>query len=305
MRPICLMGPTATGKTAIALEVAARAPVEIVSVDSAMVYRGLDIGTGKPPPTVLESVPHHLVDILDPRDRYSAGAFVRDAAAATTAITSRGRVPLLAGGTMLYFHSLFEGLSSLPEGDAAVRAGIEARAAERGWPALHAELAGIDPESAARIAPHDRQRIQRALEVHAITGRPMSALTAARDTPAKGTEPLRIALMPEDRGALKRNIEVRLRAMIAAGFVEEVDALRRLPGMRAELPAARAVGYRQYWRHVKGEYDADEAFRRTLAATRQLAKRQLTWLRRMDCDLRIPSDDATVVERIIGAMERP
>lgn len=286
LHAICLMGPTATGKTAAALEIARRFPVGIISVDSAMVYRGLDIGTGKPSATVLAAIPHRLVDIRDPLERYSAGDFVRDARAAVREISARGLVPLLVGGTLLYFRSLFGGLAEMPGADPAIRAALDARGQRDGWPALHAELARVDPEAAARIRPGDRQRIQRALEVHALTGQPLSVLQK-RGAGADGIRFTRIAVVPPDRAILHRRIEERLRAMLDAGFIDEVAALRRLPGMTADTPSMRAVGYRQIWQHLDGAYGRDEAELRVLAATRQLAKRQLTWLRREERDFEL------------------
>lgn len=280
------MGPTAVGKTALAVELARRFPVSVVSVDSALVYRGMDIGTGKPGPEILAGVPHRLIDIREPWESYSAGEFVRDARAAIDDIVATGRVPLLVGGTMLYFRSLWQGLSELPEADSAVRAAIELRAAAVGWPALHAELARIDPLTAERLHPTDRQRIQRALEVYQLTGVALSA-QQGRASPASDLRFLRIAVMPEDRKLLHARIEARFSEMLARGFIGEVEGLMQLPDMRADCPSMRAVGYRQLWAMLAGDYDRPEAGRRALAATRQLAKRQLTWLRHEVCELRI------------------
>ena len=244
---LCLAGPTASGKSAAALAIAAalapRRAVEIVSVDSALVYRGMDIGTAKPNAAERASVPHHLIDIVDPAERYSAARFVADASAAIAAIRQRGNVPLLVGGTMLYFKALFDGLDVLPEADPAVRADIDARALRAGWPALHTELAAIDPATAARLAPNDSQRIQRALEVHRVSGRPLSAWHSAPD----GRTPPLIALEPNDRAWLHARIGGRFAAMLDAGFVDEVRRLRARGDLHSGLPSMRAVGYRQAW----------------------------------------------------------
>ena len=302
-RCVCLTGPTACGKTEIALALAERLPVEIVSMDSAMVYRGLDIGTAKPSASVREQVPHHLVDIVEPNDAYSAGRFARDAAAAVRAIATRGRLPLLVGGTLLYLRALREGLANLPRADAALRAELDAQARELGWPALHARLQRVDPAAAARIAPTDRQRIQRALEVHALTGRPLSQLqgTVAEDD---RLEIATVALVPEDRAALARRIERRFDAMVDLGFVAEVQNLRARGDLTKELPALRAVGYRQIWGHLEGAYDWQEARRRALVATRQLAKRQLTWLRGDRVSERWPAEASGLAATFLDRVER-
>jgi tRNA dimethylallyltransferase len=281
LRALCLAGPTASGKTAIALALAEQLPLEVVSVDSALVYRGLDIGTAKPGAAELAAAPHHLIDILDPTEAYSAARFVADARRLVAEIAGRGRLPLLVGGTMMYFKALREGLAALPAADAGVRAEIEQRAAARGWPALHAELARVDPATAARLAPADAQRIQRALEVWQLTGQPLSAWHRAgpRSAPDEGGWPL-VALEPASRAWLHERIAARFDAMLAAGFVDEVRALRARPDLHPELPALRCVGYRQAWAALDGGTLAGlrEA---GIAATRQLAKRQLTWLRKM------------------------
>jgi tRNA dimethylallyltransferase len=275
------MGPTASGKTAVALAIAARFPVEIISVDSAQVFRGMDIGTAKPAPAERAAVPHHLIDIIDPDQSYSAAQFKTDAERLMLQIAARGRVPLLAGGTMLYFKALREGLSNLPPADAALRAGIEADARQKGWPAMHAELARIDPPTAARLQPADAQRIQRALEVFRLSGKPLSALQGARVGAAPQFRFLPLALLPSDRAQLHRRIEQRFDAMLGAGLVEELAALRRKYALVAGLPSMRCVGYRQAWEHLDGAYDRAELRERGIYATRQLAKRQLTWLRAM------------------------
>lgn len=275
---ICLMGPTATGKTELALELADALPLGIISVDSALVYRGMDIGTAKPDKQTLARVPHRLIDIRDPEQTYSAGDFVRDARAAMDEIRAAGRVPLLVGGTMMYFRSLTAGIASLPSADAELRAVIDAEAAEAGWPALHRELAAIDPEAAARISENDSQRIQRALEVFRASGRPLTDWLAGT-VPAAGGEYLPIALVPRDRSVLHRRIEARFEHMLNSGFVEEVRGLMARPGLTAASPSMRAVGYRQLWAHLAGDCTLAAAGDRAVAATRQLAKRQLTWLR--------------------------
>jgi tRNA dimethylallyltransferase len=278
---ILLMGPTASGKSALAMAIAARMPVEIVSVDSAQVYRGMDVGTAKPDPTERAAVLHHLIDIIDPTQAYSAAQFRSDAIALMHAIAARGRIPVLVGGTMLYFKALLEGLSDLPQSDPQVRARIDAEAAERGWPVLHAELAKVDPVTAARLKPNDSQRIQRALEVHRVSGQPMSKLLARREPARLPFRLVQLALAPDDRGELHRRIEKRFDAMLAQGLVEELRSLRRRYPLRAGLPSMRCVGYRQAWQHIEGELDRDELRERGIFATRQLAKRQLTWLRGM------------------------
>jgi tRNA dimethylallyltransferase len=276
---ILLMGPTGAGKTDAALALAERLPVEIVSVDSAMVYRGLDIGTAKPAAAVRARVPHHLIDIRDPAERYSVGDFVRDAAEAMRAIRARGRLPLLVGGTMLYFRALQAGLAMLPPADRAVRAALDARARAAGWPTLHGELARIDPTAAARIRPNDAQRIQRALEVHALTGQPLSELQRQDLKGAPGVEYLKLVLAPAQRAGLGAELERRFDAMLAAGLLAEVESLYRRGDLDPELPALRAVGYRQLWAHLAGGCDLATARAEALRATRQLAKRQYTWLR--------------------------
>ena len=274
-----LTGPTGAGKTDWAIGLAESAPVEIVSVDSALVYRGLDIGTAKPARELRARVPHHLIDLCEPTESYSAGRFVADALGSIRDIHARGRVPLLVGGTMLYLRSLLHGLAALPQADPLLRSQLDTRAAKHGWSALHAELAGLDPEAAARIAPADSQRIQRALEVCYMTGRPISQLQRATVSPLAGW-PLRYwVLAPRERAVLHERISRRFDAMMAAGFLEEVIGLRRSKDLSARHPSMRAVGYRQLWAHLDGKYALEEGVQRAVAATRQLAKRQLTWMR--------------------------
>jgi tRNA dimethylallyltransferase len=273
-----LLGPTASGKSQLALALAERLPVEIVSVDSAQVYRGMDLGTAKPSAAERARVPHHLIDLVEPTASYSAGSFRADALRVIGEILGRGKVPLLVGGTMLYYRALAQGIDALPPADAQVRALIDARAARHGWPALHAELARADPPTAARLSPHDAQRIQRALEVLELSGQPISALQKA----AALELPFRLkayALVPEDRGELHRRIAERFERMLKDGLLEELKALRGQHDLHAGLPSMRCVGYRQAWRHLEGEYDRAELREKAIAATRQLAKRQLTWLR--------------------------
>jgi tRNA dimethylallyltransferase len=277
---ILLMGPTGAGKTDLAVELATEWPVEIISVDSALVYRGMDIGTGKPDRDTLASVPHHLVDIVDPSEPYSAGQFVRDAVRLMADIHARGKVPLLVGGTMLYFRALTRGMAVLPEADPATRAGIEAEAREQGWPALHAQLASVDPVAAARILINDSQRIQRALEVFRLTGQPLTHWQLSTRPPAPDLTFHRVAWGPADRERLYERIERRFHSMMALGFLEEVRHLFARKELSPELPALRSVGYRQLWTHLSGNASLEEAVREGILATRHLARRQLIWLRK-------------------------
>ncbi|MCT9072141.1 tRNA (adenosine(37)-N6)-dimethylallyltransferase MiaA [Cupriavidus gilardii] len=281
---VCLLGPTASGKTAAALALAARAPIEIISMDSALVYREMDIGTAKPSAAELAAVPHHLIDIIDPADSYSAAQFVADTNALVESIRARGREPLIVGGTMLYYKALTQGLNDLPQADPQVRAELDRLAEERGWPALHAMLAQVDPVTAARLAPNDSQRIQRALEIHRLTGLPMSALLA-READARtfdgqaGSRFRAIALEPSDRAVLHARIEARFDAMLGGGLLDEVERLRSRGDLHPGLPSIRCVGYRQVWEYLDGHCDFATMRERGIAATRQLCKRQLTWLR--------------------------
>lgn len=278
---ICLAGPTAAGKSASTLALAERWPLEIVNVDSATIYRGMDIGTAKPSPAEQAQVPQHLLDIRDPAQSYSAAEFRADALRLIDEIRARGRIPLLAGGTMMYYKALRDGLDDLPQADPALRAELEARAARDGWPALHAELARLDPVTAARLAPNDSQRIQRALEICQLSGQPMSALLG-RQRAAAGDDDnryLTISLEPSERAALHARIEQRFDAMLASGLLEEVRGLHARADLHPGLPSVRCVGYRQMWAHLDGEISLEEAREQGIAATRQLAKRQITWLR--------------------------
>jgi tRNA dimethylallyltransferase len=299
---ICLMGPTASGKTALALELCKHLPCEVISVDSALVYRGMDIGTAKPSAAELAYVPHHLIDIRDPAQPYSAAEFRADALRLLAEISARGRTPLLVGGTMLYFKVLLEGMAALPVADAAVRDTIAAEAAALGWPALHAELARVDPMAAARIHPNHSQRIQRALEVFRVSGRPISAWQQANDPGVTSHRLVNLALAPADRRVLHERIGQRFGQMLEQGLVAEVEALHRRGDLHLDLPSIRAVGYRQVWSYLEGEIDAARMLEQGIAATRQLAKRQLTWLRGWPGLNRLPTDANQGFEPEPGAM---
>ena len=299
---VLVAGPTCSGKTALALELAERYPVEIVSVDSAQVYRGMDVGTSKPSAAVRSRVPHHLIDICDPAERYNAGRFRRDALELIPAIRARGRVPLLVGGTMLYFRALTRGIAPLPEAQPTLRAQIDERARRLGWPTLHAELAARDPAAAMHIRPADGQRIQRALEVLELTGERLSDLQ-------KRTEPLpfavaSFALLPRDRALLYANIDRRFHEMMADGFLDEVRALQRRGDLDPDLPSLRSVGYRQLWACLAGAGSLDEAVAAGQRATRNLAKRQLTWLRSEPCWTALPGLERQELAPIERVMER-
>jgi tRNA dimethylallyltransferase len=301
---ILLMGPTAAGKSAFALALAERLDGEIVSVDSAQIYRGLDVGTAKPDAATRSRVPHHLIDVIDPTEAYSAARFAGDALPAIKDIRRRGRLPIVAGGTMLYFRALSEGLSELPAANREVRAELDARAASIGWPALHAELARVDAPTASRLQPTDGQRIQRALEVWRVTGMPLSAQQGRRAAPAAALgATLRIALVPSDRKRLHAAIARRFDTMLATGLVDELRSLRRRYALSPEMPSMRCVGYRQAWEYLDGRIDAQSLRTRGIAATRQLAKRQFTWLRATDCAAFDPyANDA--FENVLAAAAR-
>jgi tRNA dimethylallyltransferase len=273
------MGPTASGKTDAALDLHDRIPAEIISVDSAMVYRGMDIGTAKPNADVLQQYPHHLVDILDPADSYSAGKFRRDALALICDIVARGKIPILAGGTMLYYRVLQQGIANLPEADPDIRQRIDQCADEEGWPAQHEKLKAIDATAASRISPNDAQRIQRALEVYEITGRCLTDLQKNTNDSVSSIRWVKAALAPESRDELKTRIRERFERMIEHGFIDEISSLHQRDELHAALPSIRAVGYRQLWSWLDGEIDFEEAKRRAVIATGRLAKRQMTWLR--------------------------
>ena len=302
LRCLCLAGPTASGKTAAALAIAAAwqhsQPVEIVSVDSALVYRGMDIGTAKPSAAERALVPHHLIDLIEPTQAYSAAQFVRDATQAIAAINARGHLPLLVGGTMLYFKALFGGLDDMPAADPAVRAALDAQAAREGWPALHAELARVDPVTAQRLPATDAQRIQRALEVFRLSGRPLSSFHASSLERVTRSAPL-ISLEPQDRAWLHARIGLRFEAMLAAGLVDEVRALRARGDLQADTPSMRCVGYRQAWAALDND-DLSGLPDTGSAATRQLAKRQLTWLRSMPQRHRVACDNAHAIDAVVA-----
>ena len=299
---LVLTGPTGSGKSEWAWRLAQTLPVEIISVDSAQVYRGMDIGTAKPTAAVRARVPHHLLDIRDPAESYSAGEFVRDAGAAVRAIHERGRLPLLTGGTMLYLRALLRGMAELPPAAPALRAELESRAAASGWPALHAELAQVDAPAAAKIHPLDAQRIQRALEVFRLTGRAISAWQAATRAPVDDVRWLRFALVPGDRAGLRSALQRRFASMLEAGLLAEVAALYKRPDLHAELPATRSVGYRQLWAYCAGQCTLEEASHRAVTATCQLAKRQLTWLRAETGYQCLDPADESGVGRILAAV---
>jgi tRNA dimethylallyltransferase len=298
---VALTGPTASGKSAAALLLAQALEAEIVSVDSALVYRGMDIGTAKPTPAERARVPHHLIDIRDPTQSYSAADCASDAARLVREIRARGKRVVLAGGTMLYFKALFDGLDAMPAADPAVRAAIEVEAARIGWPALHAQLASVDAATAARLAPNDAQRIQRALEVFRLTGQALSSLHHGGAREAALQPDLFLSLEPADRGWLHERIALRFDAMLAAGFLDEVRALRARGDLHAELPSMRCVGYRQAWEALEGTQPLDSVRERGIAATRQLAKRQLTWLRGMAQRRVIACDAVDAREQVLRA----
>jgi len=302
MKAILLMGPTASGKTALACALADRFPVEIVSVDSAQVFRDMDIGTAKPDAATLARYPHRLIDLISPEERYSAARFRADALAAMAEITAAGRVPLLVGGTMLYFKALRDGLADLPDADPELRGRIDAEAELLGWPALHQELAIFDPETAARLAPNDSQRIQRALEVVRLTGKPLGEYFAAHKSEPLPYQLLPLALMPSDRAVLHERIARRFGEMLDAGLVMEVECLRARYKLNADLPSMRCVGYRQVWEVLEGLLPADELRDRGIFATRQLAKRQITWLRSMSDLVTLDPLDPSATERAIDVV---
>lgn len=275
---VFLMGPTASGKTSLAMAACQALPCELISVDSALVYKGMNIGTAKPSAEEQALAPHRLIDLIDPAEAYSAADFRRDALSAMAEITAAGRIPLLVGGTMLYFKALLEGLSPLPSADPAIRAEIEAEATQEGWASLHRQLAGIDPVAAARIHPNDPQRLSRALEVYRISGKTLTELTQCKGDPLP-YKVLQFAVAPKERSVLHQRIAIRFRQMLAAGFEDEVRTLYQRGDLHPDLPSIRCVGYRQMWDYLAGTVGYDEMVERGIAATRQLAKRQLTWLR--------------------------
>jgi tRNA dimethylallyltransferase len=299
------MGPTASGKTGAAVHLYSKLPVEIISVDSALVFKDMNIGTAKPDAATLAAAPHHLIDIIEPTSAYSAANFRSDALRLMADITARGKIPLLVGGTMLYFKALSEGMSGLPEANSEVRARLDARAALIGWPAMREKLALIDPETSARLMPNDAQRIQRALEVFEITGESMTSLFAKQAPDVLPYHLLKIALIPSDRKVLHARIEARFEAMLKAGFVDEVKALKvKYPQLTQESTSMRCVGYRQALEHLSGQYDLAELRDRGIFATRQLAKRQLTWLRGMDDTIEIDCLDSDLNNVVLSEIKR-
>lgn len=300
---VFLMGPTASGKTDLAVALREHFPFELISVDSALVYRGMDIGTAKPDATLLARAPHRLIDIRDPSQAYSAAEFREDALQEMAAIVAAGRIPLLVGGTMLYYRALEHGLSDLPGADAKVRERLERQAAELGWEAMHARLAEVDPQAAERIHCNDPQRIQRALEVYEITGRPMSELQACVVRDPLPYRLLKLALVPKDRALLHRRIEQRFLQMLSQGFIDEVARLRARGDLRPEMPSMRSVGYRQVWEYLDGDCSYDEMVQRGIAASRQLAKRQLTWLRSDQNLTNFFIDEVNLFDRVLKSLQ--
>ncbi len=296
---LCLAGPTASGKSAAARAIAARWPIEVINVDSATIYRGMDIGTAKPSRTERLETPHHLLDILDPLESYSAASFRRDALRCVKEIRGRGNIPLLVGGTMLYFKALRDGLNDLPSADPGIRLELERRAATIGWPAMHAALAQIDPETANRLSPNDSQRIQRALEIWQITGTPMSTLLNADHQQDQPVQTLTLSLEPTERSVLHKAIENRFDQMLDMGLLQEVRALHARGDLHTNLPSIRCVGYRQLWSFIEGEVDYSTGRMQAIAATRQLAKRQITWLRSLPERNTIEACISTTTERVI------
>jgi tRNA dimethylallyltransferase len=302
---IFLMGPTASGKTGLAVELLKRFPIELISVDSALVYKGMDIGTAKPDTETLAAAPHYLIDIIEPTQPYSAAQFRTDALRLMADITARGKIPLLVGGTMLYFKALQGGLSNLPEADVVIRKHLDKEAADIGWPAMHARLAQIDPETAARLEPGDSQRIQRALEVWEISGTPLSAMFKEGKIAALAYRLLKIALVPSDRAVLHQRIAARFEAMMQQGLLEEIKfLLARYPDLHPDMPSMRCVGYRQGLQYLQGEYCLDELREKGVAATRQLAKRQLTWLRSMTDTVEADCLDSNNLDSISSIIEQ-
>jgi tRNA dimethylallyltransferase len=305
MRPpaIFIMGPTGTGKTDLAVRLIGAIPAQIISVDSAMVYRSMNIGTAKPTPDVLAKAPHHLIDIRDPEEAYSAADFRTDALAAAAAIVTHGRIPLFVGGTGLYFRALLQGIADLPSADPAVRVRIDNQARRLGWAALHARLVQVDPQSAARIHPNDPQRIQRALEVFELTGSPMTELWQRTEQPALPFEPIKILILPQERARLYTHLEVRFQRMVEHGFVDEVRQLRERPHLDLTKPSMRMVGYRQLWQYLDGAMTWETATTKAVIATRNLAKRQLTWFRAERNVASFDSDDPAVYCEVLAHLK--
>jgi tRNA dimethylallyltransferase len=303
---IFLMGPTASGKTGAAVELFQRLPVELISVDSALVYRGMDIGTAKPDAATLKLAPHHLIDIIDPTEAYSAAQFRTDALRLMGEITARGKVPVLVGGTMLYFKALQGGLNDLPEADTEVRARLDEEALQLGWPGMHARLTQVDPDTASRLKTTDAQRIQRALEVYELSGKTMTQIFAEEKTQSSlPYRLLKLALVPSDRSVLHQRIAIRFKQMLKDGLLDEVKELRgKYPDLHIGLPSMRCVGYRQAWQYLDGEFGMDDLREKGIAATRQLAKRQLTWLRGMDDTAELDCLDPDLHEKVLESIQR-
>ena len=300
---ICLMGPTASGKTKLAIELTQQIPCEIISVDSAMVYRTMDIGTSTPTQKELKQAPHRLIDIRDPAVPYSAGQFCEDVQREIKDIHRRNKIPLLVGGTMLYFHLLQQGVADLPEADKRIRDQISAQAHKLGWPALHQQLLVIDPTSAKKIHPNDAQRIQRALEIYRVTGQPLSKLQALQDSKTPPYRTINLIIAPQDRSILHKRIATRFQNMLAQGFIDEVRTLFQREDCHENLPSIRTVGYRQIWAYLKGEYDYDTMQEKAIIATRQFAKRQWTWLRRWKEASWFDTDNSQLLSQILQTLE--
>lgn len=299
MKVFCLMGPTASGKTQAAIELVQKYPFEIISVDAFMIYQGMDIGTAKPDANTLKIAPHHLIDIRDPKESYSAGQFCVDAATIIKTIISKGKIPLLVGGSMMYFHALQKGLSELPQGDVSIRNEINDEAKKMGWPLLHKQLESIDPQAAKRIHPNDAQRISRALEINQVTGQTWDALTNQRK-PYVSFPFVNIGFFPENRESLHQGITQRFDAMLKSGWIEEVERLFKCEDLDENIPSLRAVGYRQIWRYLQGASTFEEMREKGIIATRQLAKRQMTWLRSWsDIQLIQPAQLDEIIKRSI------
>ena len=299
---IFLMGPTASGKTAAAVELARHLPVELISVDSALVYQDMNIGTAKPDAATLAVAPHHLIDLIDPTEVYSAAAFRNDALRLMQEISARGKIPLLVGGTMLYFRALRFGLSDLPQADVEVRENIEEQAARHGWPAMHTELSKVDPQTAARIKPNDSQRIQRALEIYHVSGQPMSALLALQEEYLFPYNLIPLALIPSERKLLHDRIATRFADMLKRGLAEELRELQKKYPLNSNMASMRCVGYRQAWQYLAGEIDKSSLLEQGIAATRQLAKRQLTWLRGMQDNIEFDCLDKRLSQQVAATV---
>jgi tRNA dimethylallyltransferase len=301
-KALLIMGPTASGKTGLAIELAQRLGGEVISVDSALVFRGMDIGTAKPDLSERGGIPHHLIDILDPSERYSTGQFQKDAAKGILEISQRGKLPILAGGTMLYFHGLLHGISALPAANPSIRKALDAEAQQHGWGFLHERLRGIDPVAAHRIHPNDPQRIQRALEIHQLTGRSMTEVIAENPPPPQDFDLIPVLIAPKNRERLAERIRQRFQAMLRKGLIEEVQALKDRGDLHLDLPSMRAVGYRQVWEYLEGTGSLEEMQTRGITATRQFAKRQMTWLRKESFQLELESEDPRLIEKAIEAV---